>query len=144
MARRENDPLGSYNFLVECGGILRAGFSECTGLASETDPMDYREGNEDITVRKLPGLKKFGNITLKRGVAVGQQDFFEWRKSAMDGDIDRRDISIILQDEKRTEQVRYNLTNAWPLKWTGPEFKASANEIAIETLEVVHEGVSIG
>lgn len=143
MARREDDPFASFNFLVESGGLLRAGFSECTGLSSETDPIEYREGDEDTTVRKIPGLKKFGNVTLKRGVVVGQ-DFFEWRKSVMEGNIDRRDISIILLDEQRNEQVRYNLINAWPGKWTGPEFKASANEIAVETLEIVHEGVSIG
>ncbi|MCK4824689.1 phage tail protein [bacterium] len=143
MAHRENDPFASFNFLVESGGLLRAGFSECTGLSSETDPIEYREGNEDITVRKIPGLKKFGNVTLKRGVVVGQ-DFFEWRKSVMEGNIDRRDISIILLDEQRNEQVRYNLTNSWPGKWTAPEFKASANEIAVETLEIFHEGVSIG
>jgi phage tail-like protein len=143
MPRRENDPFASFNFLVESGGLLRAGFSECTGLNSETDPIDYREGKDDITVRKLPGLKKFGNITLKRGVAVGQ-DFFEWRKAVTDGNIDRRDISIILLDEQRNEQVRYNLTNAWPAKWTGPELKAGANEIAVETIEIIHEGVSTG
>ena len=143
MPRRENDPLSSYNFLVESGGVLRAGFNECTGLNSENDAIDYREGNEDIVVRKLPGLKKFGNVTLKRGVSVGQ-DFFEWRKTVTDGDIDRRDISIILLDEKRNEQVRYNLTAAWPVKWTGPEFKAGANEVAVESLELVHEGVSLG
>jgi len=143
MPRRETDPFASYNFLVESGGVLKAAFSECTGLGSETDPIDYREGGDDITVRKLPGLKKFGNVTLKRGVTVGQ-DFFEWRKSVTDGDIDRKDISIILMDEKRNEQVRYNLTAAWPVKWTGPEFKAAANEVAVESLEIVHEGVSIG
>jgi len=143
MARRENDPFGGFNFLVESGGLLRAGFSECTGLNSETDPIEYREGNEDITVRKVPGLKKFGNVTLKRGVAVGQ-DFFDWRKKVMEGDIERKDISIILLDEQKNEKVRYNLINAWPGKWIGPELKASANEIAIETLEILHEGVSIG
>ncbi len=143
MPRRENDPFGSFNFLVESGGLLRAGFSECTGLTSETDPIEYREGSEDFTVRKLPGLKKFGNITLKRGVAVGQ-DFLDWRKSVTDGDIDRRDISILLLDEQRNEQVRYNLTSAWPCKWMGPEFKGNANEIAIETLEICHEGAAIG
>ncbi|MBN1181696.1 MAG: phage tail protein [Bacteroidales bacterium] len=143
MPRRENDPFASFNFLVESGGLLRAGFSECTGLNSETDPIDYREGKDDITVRKLPGLTKFGNITLKRGVAVGQ-DFFEWRKSVTDGNIDRRDISIILLDEQRNEQLRYNLTSAWPAKWTGPEFKAGANEVAVETIEIIHEGVKLG
>lgn len=141
--RRDIDPFAGFNFLVESGGVLQAGFSECTGLDSETDAIDYRNGDEDIVVRKLPGLKKFGNVTLKRGVSVGQ-DFFEWRKSVMDGDIQRQDISIILLDEQRTEQVRYNLTNAWPSKWVGPELKASANDIAVETLEIIHEGVSIG
>lgn len=143
MPRRATDPLASYNFLVESGGILGAGFSECTGLGAETDAIDYREGKDDIHVRKLPGLKKFGNVTLKRGVSINQE-FFNWRKSVLDGDIDRRDISIILLDEKRNEQVRYNLTGAWPAKWTGPEFKAGANEVAVESLEIVHEGVSIG
>lgn len=143
MPRRETDPFASYNFLVESGGVLQGGFSECTGLGSETDAIDYREGRDDIVVRKLPGLKKFGNVTLKRGVTTGQ-DFFEWRKSVEDGDIDRKDISIILLNEKRQEQVRYNLAAAWPVKWTGPEFKAGANEVAVESLEIVHEGVSIG
>lgn len=141
--RRANDPFGSFNFLVETNGLLRAGFSECTGLTSETDPIDYREGDEDTTVRKLPGLKKFGNVTLKRGVAVGQ-DFFEWRKSVTDGLIDRRDISIVLRSEDQQEQVRYNLTAAWPCKWTGPEFKASASEIAVEVMEICCEGVNLG
>lgn len=143
MPRRENDPFASFNFLVESGGVLTAGFSECTGLGSESDAIDYRNGNDDIAVRKLPGLKKFGNVTLKRGVSIGQ-DFFQWRQTVMDGDIDRRDISIILLDEKRSEQVRYNLTAAWPVKWTGPEMKAGANEVAVESLELVHEGVSLG
>lgn len=143
MSRRENDPFASFNFLVESGGLLRAGFNECTGLNQETDAIEYREGNEDITVRKLPGLKKYGNITLKRGVAVGQ-DFLEWRKSVESGDIDRREISIILLDEQRNEKVRYNLTNAWPSKWTGPELKAGANEIAVESMELSVEGVALG
>jgi phage tail-like protein len=143
MSRRENDPFAGFNFLIESGGLLRAGFSECTGLNQETDPIEYREGNEDITVRKLPGLKKYSNITLKRGVAVGQ-DFLEWRKTVESGDIDRREISIILLDEQRNEQVRYNLSNAWPSKWTGPELKAGANEIAVESMELCVEGVALG
>jgi hypothetical protein len=66
MPRRPNDPLSGFNFLLETGGLLRAGFSEVTGLNSETDVVDYREGTDDITVRKLSGLKKFGMITLNR------------------------------------------------------------------------------
>lgn len=143
MPRRELDPLASFNFLVESGGMLNAGFTECTGLGSENDAIDYREGNEDIVVRKLPGLKKYANVTLKRGVTLNQ-DFIQWRKTVEDGNIERRDISIILLDEKRQEQVRYNLASAWPIKWTGPEFKAGASEVAVESVELVHEGVSIG
>lgn len=140
MARRGNDPFASFNFLIESGGVLQAGFSECTGLGTETDVVEYREGNGDITARKLPGLKKFGNVTLKRGVGTGTQ-IFDWRKTVMDGNIERLDISIILFDEQRNEQQRWNLSEAWPCKWTGPEFKANANEIAIEQLEICHEGV---
>ena len=142
MPRRDTDPFGSFNFLIESGGVLQAGFSECTGLSTETDVIEYREGNEDITVRKLPGLKKFGNVTLKRGVAAGQE-ILEGRKNVADGIIDRQEVSIILQDEGRTEQVRWNLANAWPAKWTGPELKANANEVAVETLEICHEGLTV-
>lgn len=145
MPRRPEDPLGGFNFLLESGGLLRAGFSEITGLNSETDVIDYRNGNEDITNRKLAGLKKFGMVTLKSGVAASpDQDFLSWRQTVEDASIERTDVSIILLDEQRQEQVRYNLRNAWPSKWVGPDFKAGANEIAIEQLELCHEGVSLG
>ena len=145
MARRPEDPLGGFNFLLESGGLLRAGFSEITGLNSETDVIDYRNGDDDITNRKLAGLKKFGMVTLKSGVAAApDQDFLTWRQSVENADIQRQDISIVLLDEQRQEQVRYNLRNAWPSKWVGPDLKAGANEVAIEQLELCHEGVSLG
>jgi phage tail-like protein len=145
MPRRENDPLGGFNFLLETGGLLRAGFSEVTGLNSETDVIDYREGSDDINVQKLPGLKKYGPVTLKRGVAASAtQDFVAWRKFVEDGNITRQDISIVLLDEQREEKLRYNLRNAWPSKWVGPDLKAGANEIAIEQIEICHEGISLG
>jgi phage tail-like protein len=140
MARRDNDPFGAFNFLVEIEGITSAGFSECTGLDSETDVVEYRNGDEEITVRKLPGLKKFSNITLKRGI-TGNTELFDWRKTVMDGNIERKNVSIILQNELRQEQVRWNLRDAWPSKFVAPELKASANEVAIETLELCHEGI---
>lgn len=145
MPRRPNDPLGGFNFFLETGQLLRAGFSEVTGLNSETDVVDYREGTDDITVRKLSGMKKFGMVTLKRGVAASvAQDFIAWRKSVEDGNIIRQDISIVLLDEHRDEGLRYNLRNAWPSKWVGPDLKAGANEIAIEQIEICHEGISLG
>lgn len=145
MARRADDPLAGFNFLLESGGLVRAGFTEITGLNSESDVIEYRTGADDFTNRKLPGMKKFGNVTLKSGVAAGpDQDLLAWRRSVEIGDIQRRDISIILLDEQRNEQVRYNLRNAWPSKWVGPDLKGGASEVAIEQLEIAHEGASLG
>lgn len=141
MPRRDTDPYASYNFFVEANGLLQAAFSEVTGLNSETEVIDFRHGNDDPTPRKIPGRKKFGPVTLKRGVAQGK-DFLAWRKTVTDGLIERRDVSIVILDEARTEVVRYNLAAAWPSKWMGPDLKANANEIAIESLEICHEGVS--
>ncbi len=147
MAHRETDPFASFNFLIESGGLIQAGFSECTGLNSETNVVEYREGKDDPSVRKLTGLSKFNNVMLKRGVGLGHQ-MFEWRRMVTEPSDDptrepRRNISILLLDEKRQEKVRFNLKNAWPSKWTGPDFKAAANEVAIEQLEICHEGVTI-
>jgi phage tail-like protein len=145
MPRRPEDPLAGFNFLLESGGVLRAGFSEITGLNSETDVIEYRNGNEDMTNRKIPGMKKFGNITLKSGLAASpDQDLLTWRHAVEVGDIQRLDVSIVIMDEQRTEQVRYNLRNAWPSKWVGPDLKGGASEMAIEQLEIAHEGVSLG
>src|SRR5258708_39622552 len=104
MPRRENVPFAGFNFLVESGGLLRAGFSECTGLSSQTDHIDYREGPDDITVRKLPGLRKQGNVTFKRAVAMGQ-DFCAWRNPVLDGTLDPTHISIVPRDGKAAERL---------------------------------------
>jgi phage tail-like protein len=126
--------------MLEIDGITKAGFSECTGLNAENNVFEYREGNDPITPRKLPGLNKFGNITLKSGV-TNSKELFDWHKNVQDGDIKRANMSIVLLDEKRQEQVRWNVSNAWPSKYTGPDLKSAANEVAIEALEIVHEGV---
>jgi phage tail-like protein len=145
MARRTDDPLAGFNFLLESGGVLRAGFSEITGLNSETDVVEYRTGADDMTNRKIPGMKKYGNITLKSGLAAGpDQDLLQWRQAVENGDVQRLDVSIIIQDELKVEKVRYNLRNAWPSKWVGPDLKGGASEMAIEQLEIAHEGVSLG
>jgi len=144
MSRRVNDPFVNFNFLVETGGVLAAGFSEITGMNGEVQVVEYREGRDpQSNTRKLPGLLKYGNVTLKSGVVV-DQDFFKWFKTGIDGDIKRLDISILLLDEQRQERVRYNLTNAWPVKFMAPDLKAAANEIAVNSLELAHEGLRIG
>lgn len=143
MPRRQGDvfdPYASYNYKLEIDGIQSGGFSECAGLNQESTPIEYREGTEDITVRKLPGLMKYGNITLKRGVTTNR-DLMDWLKFVQDGDILRKNVSIVLRDELKRDVVRYNLREAWPSKWTGADMKANANEVAIESLEIVHEGL---
>jgi phage tail-like protein len=144
MPRRLNDPLTNFNFLVESGGVLGAGFSEVTGMNGEIQAVEYREGRDpQSNTRKQPGLSKYGNVTLKRGV-ITNQDLFTWFKTGVDGDILRIDICILLLDEQRQEKVRYNLTNAWPVKFVAPDLKAAANEIAVNSLELAHEGLRIG
>ena len=140
MPRRAADPFASFNFKLEIAGITVGGFSECTGLNIESTAVDYREGQEPITPRKLPGLNKFGNITLKRGITV-DKTIFQWRKQVTDGDIERKNLSIVLQNEKHDEVVRWNVINAWPSKYMAPDLKASANEVAVESIEITHEGL---
>ncbi|MDQ3855482.1 MAG: phage tail protein [Chloroflexota bacterium] len=135
------DPYGSYNFLVEIDGITRAGFRECSGLDSTQDVHEYREGSDPITPRKLPGLTKYSNITLKWGISDDAQ-LWDWRRQAASGKVQRKNGSIILLDDSGEEKLRWNFREAWPTKWTGPGFNATANEVAIETLEIAHEGLT--
>jgi len=134
------DPYRSYNFLVEIEGITRAGFRECSGLETSQDPIEYREGSDGPTPRKLPGLVKYPNLTLKRGI-TDDADLWLWRKKAMDGTVDRKSGSIVLLDDTGAEKIRWNFREAWPTKWSGPGFNATGNEVAIETLELAHEGI---
>ena len=137
-----NDAFSAFNFLVEIDGVTVAGFSECSGLTAETDAIEYRTGAEDITVRKLPGLKKFTNISLKRGF-TNSKELWDWRKLVMDGRTQRQSGSIVLLNEAREPALRYNFREAWPSKWEGPTFNAKNNEVAIETLEIAHEGLEL-
>ena len=137
-----NDPYASFNFLVEIDGVTVAGFSECGGLTTETDPIEYRNGDEDITVRKLPGLKKYTNINLKRGY-TDSRELWEWRKKVMDGKTERQSGSIVLLNEAREPALRWNFREAWPSKWAGPTLNAKNNETAIEELEFVVENLEL-
>ncbi|MDJ0747490.1 MAG: phage tail protein [Xenococcaceae cyanobacterium MO_167.B27] len=136
------DPLKAYNFLVEIEGINRAGFRECSGLDSAQDPIEYREGNEKyLTVRKLPGLVKYSNIVLKYGI-TDDQELWDWRTKAVEGEVERKNGSIVLLDDQGQEKMRWNFREGWLAKWTGASFNATGNEVAIETLEIAHEGIS--
>ncbi|HEX5717924.1 MAG TPA: phage tail protein [Thermoanaerobaculia bacterium] len=136
------DPFRSFNFAVEIDGLARAGFRECSGLDASQDAIEYREGTEGLTARKLPGLNKYSNITLKWGM-TDDTELWDWRKKAMTGKVERKNGSIVLLDDTGAEKMRWNFREAWPTKWTGPSFNATGNEVAIETLEIAHEGLEL-
>ena len=138
MAR--TDPYRAFNFLVEIDGITQAGFQEVGGLDASTDPVDYREGSDPNHVRKLTGLNKYSPITLKRGITTSDE-LWKWRKTVIDGKTERKNGSIVLMDDAGAEKLRWNFSNAWPSKWTGPAFNATSTAVAVETLEITHEEV---
>lgn len=136
------DPLGSYNFLVEIDGIARAAFNEASGFDSTIDVTEYREGGENTTTRKLPALVKYSNIVLKWGV-TDDLDLYNWHRQWVKGDpaAARKSGSIVLLDRQGQEQRRWNFKEAWPVKWTGPTFNAETSEVAVEQLELAHQGI---
>jgi len=136
------DPYAQYNFLVELDGLTVAGFTEVGGLTLESDVIEYREGADTATVRKLPGLRKYSNITLKRGYTENKE-LWDWRKTVIDGKTERKSGSIILLDEGRNEALRWNFSEGWPVKWEGPALNATANEAAIESMELAVESVEL-
>ena len=135
-----NDPLRNIRFRVEIDGEEAMGFSEVSGLSTETDVIEYREGTELPVLRKLPGLTKYTNITLKRGI-TGSIDLWQWRKQIMDGDIQRKTVRIIVLDEAGNDRAVFVIREAWPAKYEASDLDASGNEVAIETLELAHEGL---
>jgi phage tail-like protein len=136
------DPYGRFNFLVEIDGVATAGFSEVSGLAAEIEPIDYREGSDPMTVRKLPGVRKFTNVTLKRGLTANR-DLWQWFKTGLEGALQRRTVRIALLDDDRTPVARWTLRAAWISKWEGPQLMATGSDVAIEAIELVHEGFDL-
>lgn len=140
---KRNDPYAQFNFLIEIDGVIQGGFSEASGLTTDTDVIEYRDGTEpQATVRKLPGLMKYTNIVLKRGFTQNRA-LWEWRKKVIDGKTSRASGSIVLLDEGREEALRWNFREGWPCKWEGPALNGKTSEVALETLEICHEGLSL-
>ncbi len=138
-----NDPYRGFNFEVSFGESAAAGFSAVSGLTAEGDVAEYREGSDrSNSVRKLPGLRKFANVQLKRGVTRDDK-LWRWYAGTANGKSDRREVTITLLDEQRRPVLRWLLRAAWVNKIESGGLKASASEILIETVELVHEGVSI-
>ncbi len=117
------DPYNNFNFLVEIDGITRAAFHECSGFDSTIDVVEHREGGENTTLRKLPGITKYSNIVLKRGLTDDKQ-LYDWHRKAVKGQLERKNGSIVLLDRAGQEIARWNFIRAWPSKWTGPALLA--------------------
>jgi phage tail-like protein len=136
------DPYTNFDFLVEIDGVTKAGFSECFGLDVTVDVIEYREGGEVGTVRKLPGLVHYAPIVLKRGITQ-DRSLWNWFKAVVDGEIIRASGTITLLDTARNPVLRWNFREGWPSKWEGPRLGAKSGEVAIESLEIQHEGLEL-
>jgi phage tail-like protein len=145
------DPYRKFRFRVEIDGVTQAGFSECSFADSSTEMVEYREGNEPPVFRKLSGLTKFGNITLKWGI-TDSTELYDWRQqiintgagngkgAGLDEYGNRKNVSIVLVDEAGNDKARWDIIRAWPMKYDPTDFDAKGNDVAIETLEICHEG----
>jgi phage tail-like protein len=136
-------PLVKFHFQVDWGGT-RIGFTEVSGLDVETEVVEYREGSSpEYSKVKMPGMQKFSNITLKRGTFKSDNDYYNWWNTVKLNTIERRDITISLLNESHEPVVTWKVKNAWPSKVQSSDLKADGNEVAIESMELVHEGLTI-
>jgi phage tail-like protein len=140
MAR--NDPYAQYSFILEIEGTTVAGFAEVGGLSMEQDIIEYREGSDTASVRKLPGLRKYGNISLKRGYTQNRE-LWNWRKTTIDGVTERKAGAVILRNEAGDPALRWEFREGWVSKYEGPALKATANEAAMESIEIAVEDVAL-
>ena len=135
-------PLPSFHFQVEWDSNVML-FQEVSGLSSETQVIEYRHGDTAFSPIKMPGLKKYGNVTMKKGVVASDSTFWAWYNSINMNTIKRETVTIKLLDESGKPTMVWTLANAWPTRITGTDLKAEGNEVAIETLEIAHEGLTV-
>lgn len=137
-------PLPKFYFSVEFGEDKDVNFQEVSGLDTETQIIEYRHGNSPIfSAIKMPGLAKVGNVTFKKGIFVNDNKFWDWYNEIKMNTIKRRTVIVNLLDETGAPKMNWILTNAWPTKITGTDLKSDGNEVAVETLEVAYEVITI-
>jgi len=133
------DPFENFRFRVEIEGIQQAGFTECTGLGSHIEVTEFREGGDIASaVRKLPGRVTYPDIVLKWGVTASRE-LYDWHLAVINGQLQRKNGSVVLLDSERQEVLRWNFFSAWPSKWDGPTLNAMSNDVAIESLTITCE-----
>jgi phage tail-like protein len=136
-------PIPVFHFTVQWGGS-RVGFSEVTGLTQENQAIEYRDGSfPEFSSIKMPGLRKFSNVTLKRGVIKDDKGFYAWIATVKLNTVERRDLIISLLNENHDPVMSWKIMRAFPVKVEGPQLKASGNEVAIESIELAHEGIEL-
>jgi phage tail-like protein len=136
-------PLPKFYFQVKWGSSVMS-FQEISGLDVEAQPIEYRHGNSpSFTTIKMPGIRKYASVTLKKGVFAGDNKFWDWFNEIKMNTIKRQNVTISLLDESGEPTMVWTLTNAWPTKVTGTDLKADGNEVAVETIELAYEGLTI-
>lgn len=136
-------PIPVFHFTVEWGGS-RVGFSEVSGLTQENQAIEYRDGASlEYSSIKMPGLRKFSNVTLKRGIVKSDNQFFKWLSTVKLNTVERRDLIINLLNEDHQPVMVWKIMRAFPVKVEGPQLKATSNEVAIESIELAHEGLEL-
>lgn len=138
-------PMPKFRFEVDLGSELqRVAFQEVSGMDVETQVIEYRHGNSPVfSPIKMPGIKKYGNVTMKRGIFVNDNSFWNWHQEIRMNTIKRRTVLIKLLDEAGAVTMQWQLNNAWPTKITGTDLKADGNEVAVDTIEIAHEQLII-
>ncbi|MEO0502326.1 MAG: phage tail protein [Pseudomonadota bacterium] len=137
-----NDPYTTFNFRLEIDGLTLGSFTEVTGLMVEGNAIEYREGNEQNWTRQLVGLRTQSTITLKRGMTQNRE-LWDWSVNIGRGELDRRDGVIVLMNEAREDVLRWSFRQGWPNKIDGPSLNATSNEVAMESVELKHEGLEL-
>jgi phage tail-like protein len=143
VGKRKEDPYLNFRFLLEIDGLIRGGFSEVSGLQVEVDTEDYQEGGVNDFVHKLPKGARHQNLVLKRGM-TDSGVLWKWHEDVINGKIEFKSGRIIILDYEGTEKVHWRFKDAFPVKWVGPDFRADGNNVAIETLELIHKGFQRG
>lgn len=136
-------PLPKFHFQVDWGGT-KIGFTEVSGLEVTTDKIEYRDGvSPEYVKTQMPGMQTFGEVTMKRGTFAGDNEFYEWWNTVALNTIERRDVTVSLLNEAHEPVVVWKIKNAWPTKVTSTDLNSTGNEVAVETLVLVHEGLTM-
>ncbi len=143
-AQDSNWPLPKFYFSVDWGDQKNIAFQEVSGLETETQIIEYRHSNsKTFSTLKMPGIAKFGNVTMKKGTFVNDNTFWTWYNQIKMNTIKRITVTIKLLDETGKVTMMWTLNNAWPCKIQGTDLKSDGNEVAVETIEIAHEGLVI-